>query len=135
MMPVNLISWVNYEWWRDVFIQSTYLPAKINHEKAASRIHNLGADQMSVYGSNENMMQTPQGDFCIAPAMGYRYILSRMRINKKRINHTIGKHTSMGVDIFFSQILSYFCFLSTALRPCHGRLEKDVHEMRNTKNS
>ena len=29
--------------------------------------------------------------------------------------------TSTGVDIFFSLIFSYFCFLVAALRPCHGR--------------
>lgn len=26
---------------------------------------------------------------------------------------------------FFSQILSYFCFLVAALRPCHGRLKEE----------
>lgn len=30
--------------------------------------------------------------------------------------------TSAGVSIFFSLILSYFCFFVPALRPCHGRL-------------
>lgn len=30
--------------------------------------------------------------------------------------------TSAEVSIFFSLILSYFCFLVPALRPCHGRL-------------
>lgn len=32
--------------------------------------------------------------------------------------------TSMGVSIFFSLILSYFCFFVPALSPCHGRLNK-----------
>ena len=27
----------------------------------------------------------------------------------------------MGVDIFFSLIFSYFCFLVAAFRPCQGR--------------
>lgn len=30
-------------------------------------------------------------------------------------------NTSTGVDIFFSLIFSYFCFLVAALSPCHGR--------------
>ena len=30
--------------------------------------------------------------------------------------------TSTGVNIFFSLILSYFCFFVPAFRPCHGRL-------------
>jgi len=47
---------------------SKYLPVRINHEKAASRIHNQGVDQMSVCGNNENMKQTPRGGFCIEPA-------------------------------------------------------------------
>ena len=28
--------------------------------------------------------------------------------------------TSIGVDIFFSLIFSYFCFFVAAFRPCHG---------------
>ena len=31
---------------------------------------------------------------------------------------------STGVDIFFSLIFSYFCFLVAAFRPCHGRLPR-----------
>ena len=34
-------------------------------------------------------------------------------------NHT-KKSTSTGVDIFFSLIFSYFCFLVAAFSPCHG---------------
>lgn len=34
------------------------------------------------------------------------------------------QRTSIGVDIFFSLILSYFCFFVAALRPCHGRLPR-----------
>ena len=62
-----------------IFIFYMYLPVRINHEKAASRIHNLGADQMSACGSNENMKQTPQGDLCIEPAKGlwYEYAVER----------------------------------------------------------
>lgn len=30
--------------------------------------------------------------------------------------------TSIGVDIFFSLILSYFCFFVPAFNPCQGRL-------------
>jgi len=33
-------------------------------------------------------------------------------------------YTSIEVDIFFSLILSYFCFLVPAFSPCQGRLEK-----------
>lgn len=33
--------------------------------------------------------------------------------------------TSTGVSIFLSLILSYFCFLVPAFRPCHGRLRQD----------
>jgi hypothetical protein len=36
--------------------------------------------------------------------------------------------TSIGVKVFFSLILSYFCFFVPALRPCHGRLMPTVHE-------
>ena len=50
-----------------------YLPERINHEKAASRTRNQGADQMSVCGNNENMKQTPQGDLCIEPTKGLWY--------------------------------------------------------------
>lgn len=31
------------------------------------------------------------------------------------------QRTSTGVDIFFSLIFSYFCFLVAALRPCQGK--------------
>ena len=34
------------------------------------------------------------------------------------------QRTSIGVDIFFSLILSYFCFFVAALRPCQGRLPR-----------
>lgn len=34
------------------------------------------------------------------------------------------KNTSMGVSIFFSLILSYFCFLVPAFNPCQGRLNR-----------
>jgi hypothetical protein len=30
------------------------------------------------------------------------------------------QRASTGVDIFFSEIISYFCFFVAALRPCHG---------------
>jgi len=36
----------------------------------------------------------------------------------------VDEHTSIGVDNFFLQILSYFCLLVTACKPCHGRLEE-----------
>lgn len=35
----------------------------------------------------------------------------------------------MGVSIFFSLILSYFCFLVPAFRPCHGRLRWKTKEV------
>lgn len=35
--------------------------------------------------------------------------------------------TSIGVDIFFSLILSYFCFLVPAFSPCQGRLKKKLY--------
>lgn len=31
------------------------------------------------------------------------------------------QRTSIGVDIFFSEIFSYFCFFVAALSPCHGK--------------
>lgn len=31
----------------------------------------------------------------------------------------------MGVAIFFSRILSYFCFFVAAFRPCQGRLNAE----------
>ena len=33
----------------------------------------------------------------------------------------LNRCTSTGVDIFFSLIFSYFCFLVAAFSPCHGR--------------
>jgi hypothetical protein len=32
--------------------------------------------------------------------------------------------TSIGVETFFSLILSYFCFFVPAFNPCHGRLKQ-----------
>ena len=36
--------------------------------------------------------------------------------------------TSIGVETFFSLILSYFCFFVPAFRPCHGRLKTEYHQ-------
>lgn len=42
-------------------------------------------------------------------------------------------NTSMGVSIFFSLILSYFCFLVPAFSPCHGRLRQKQNRVKDTK--
>ena len=63
------------------------------------------------------------------------YQISRAKIYSPYSNHKGHKtyhshheHTSMGVDNFFSHILSYFCFFVAALRPCHGRLKAVTNE-------
>ena len=38
------------------------------------------------------------------------------------------RNTSIGVIIFFSLILSYFCFLVLAFSPCQGRLTEKAHK-------
>ena len=52
--------------WKLECIQQ-YLHEQINHGTDASRIHNQDVDQMSVNGSNESMMQTPQDETYIEP--------------------------------------------------------------------
>ncbi|ESR63908.1 hypothetical protein CICLE_v10010114mg [Citrus x clementina] len=39
------------------------------------------------------------------------------------------QHTSIGVDTFFSHILSYFCFFVAAFRPCQGRLNAEIIQL------
>lgn len=41
--------------------------------------------------------------------------------------------TSIGVDIFFSLILSYFCFFVPAFKPCQGRLIGGKEKRKNEK--
>ena len=43
--------------------------------------------------------------------------------------------TSTGVNIFFSLILSYFCFFVPAFRPCHGRLGNSKMKKENLKSA
>lgn len=46
---------------------------------------------------------------------------------QKKIHH-VKIQTSMGVDTFFSRILSYFCFFVAAFRPCQGRLNAETKQ-------
>ena len=42
--------------------------------------------------------------------------------NHQNLHGKLLLSSSIGVDIFFSLILSYFCRLVAAFNPCHGKL-------------
>jgi hypothetical protein len=71
------------------------------------------------------MIQTLRDMICRAPVIQVQKL---MKWNKKRQDQfswemNRSHYTSMGVDSFFSLILSYFCFLVPAFSPCQGRLK------------
>ena len=43
-------------------------------------------------------------------------------VNHQNLHGKLLLSSSIGVDIFFSLILSYFCRLVAAFNPCHGKL-------------
>lgn len=52
--------------------------------------------------------------------------ISKYRSKKKNSYIANERNTSMDVETFFSLILSYFCFLVPAFKPCQGRLKRRV---------
>lgn len=89
---------------------------------------------MSTNGNSESMKRIPQDGTCITPS-GEKHIADkRDRLAKgDEIYNSIYVSTSIGVDNFFSQILSYFCFFVAAFNPCHGRLYADLQFVKSEK--
>lgn len=127
----NICNCTKYVW---RFVPQ-YLREKTSHETNALRNRNQVADQMSRNGSNGCTTQTRQGEICTEPeekeVKPIKFILEPKYTHFP--THVIGTQTSIGVDNFFSHILSYFCFFVAAFNPCHGRLlTKTFESMSNT---
>lgn len=67
----------------------------------------------------------PFGLISISNTKTFNYQSIQLKHSYKLVSHLQGNpllSSSIGVDIFFSLILSYFCRFVAAFSPCHGKL-------------
>ena len=80
----------------------------------------------SVYARNASIHTCHSRNCCAVSGINDTVI----RCQNMLYSHEKPLHSSSTeVDIFFSLILSYFCFFVAARRPCHGRLPRRKYIM------
>lgn len=68
---------------------------------------------------------TQQYWFSKAISKQYKSRIQLRTFTSQSIVISLNRSTSIGVSIFFSAILSYFCFFVPAFSPCQGRLQSE----------